>query len=81
MEQFYHIAEDCELSIDQQRMTVTVKGVIEEIDKTKDKIFELCKKFQEDIFHNEIGKQLAETVQWKLVVGQSLLIFTQLLPC
>lgn len=69
--------EDCEveLSIDQQRMTVTVKGVIEEVDKAKDNIFELCKKFQKDIFLNEIGKQLAETVQWKLVVCQSLLIF------
>lgn len=68
--------EDCEveLSIDQQRMTVTVKGVIEEVDKAKDNIFELCKKFQKDIFLNEIGKQLAETVQWKLVVCQSLLI-------
>lgn len=62
--------EDCEveLSIDQQRMNITVKGVIEEVDKAKDNIFELCKKFQEDIFLNEIGKQLAETVQWKLVV-------------
>lgn len=78
MEQLYHIPEDCEveLSIDHQRMNITVEGIIEEIDKANDKIFERLKKIQEELFLNEIGKQLKETIQWKIKVWKSRLIFS-----
>lgn len=77
MEQIYHISEhsEVELSIDDKRMKITVEGTIEEMDKAKDKIFELLKTFQRENFWNEMEKQLAERVQWEGMVCKFHLIF------
>lgn len=77
MEQIYHISEQCEveLSVDDKRMKITVEGTIEEINKAKDKIFELLKTFQKDFFLNEMEKQLANRVHWEGMVCKFHVIF------
>lgn len=77
MEQIYHISEQCEveLSIDHKRMQITVEGTIEEMDKAKDKIFELVKTLQKKNFMNEMVKQIAERVQWEGMVCKFHLMF------
>lgn len=63
------------MSIDHKRMKITVEGTMEEMDKAKDKIFELLKTFQKEKFLNELKKQISERVQWEGMVRNFHLIF------
>lgn len=57
-------------------MKVTVEGTIEEMDKAKEKFFELLKTLQKEKFLNEMKKQLSERVQWEGMVRKFHLIFS-----
>lgn len=64
------------MSIDHKRMKITVEGTMEEMDKAKDKIFELLKTFQKEKFLNKLKKQISERVQWEGMVRNFHLIFS-----
>lgn len=72
MDQFYHISQQYEvkLSIEHSKMKISLEGVLEEMDKAKDKIFELLRALQEELFLDEMIKKSAETVQWNILVSK-----------
>lgn len=45
-----------------------MEGLKEEVDKAKDKIFELLRKFQKERWLDEEAKLVADTVQWSVMV-------------
>lgn len=48
--------------------TVIIEGFREEVDKAKDAIYELIRKFQKERFSDEGAKLMADTVQWSVMV-------------
>ena len=45
-----------------------MEGLKEEVDKAKDKIFELLRRFQKERWLDEEAKLVADTVQWSIMV-------------
>lgn len=68
--QFYDIPEQCEIemTIDKQSGKITMEGLKEELDKAKDKIFDLLRQFQKERWLDEEAKLVADTVQWSVMV-------------
>lgn len=68
--QFSDIPEQCEIemTIDKQSGKITMEGLKEELDKAKDKIFDLLRKFQKERWLDEEAKLVADTVQWSMMV-------------
>ena len=58
--------QDVEMSFNAGR--ITIEGVREEVDKAKDAIYELMRKFQKERWLDEEAKLVADTVQWSIMV-------------
>ena len=58
--------QDVEMSFNAGR--ITIEGVREEVDKAKDAIHELLRKFQRERWLDEEAKLVADTVQWSIMV-------------
>lgn len=66
---FYDVPEQCEIemSINKQSGKVTMEGLKGEVDKAKDRINELLRKFQKERWLDEEAKLVADTVQWSVM--------------
>ena len=58
--------QDIEMSFNAGR--ITIKGVREEVDRARDAIHELLRKFQKERWLDEEAKLVADKVQWSVVV-------------
>ena len=68
MDEIRKVGDDQDIEMSFNAGRITLEGVREEVDKTKDTIHELLRKFQRERWLDEEAKLVADTVQWSFMV-------------